>query len=62
MPGPGTTDEFPDEVLALVCSFLSLKGLGRLACTARRFTQPTFPELDSMLGHSVVLFHLPRGL
>ena len=41
---PLNSDEFPDEALALVCSFLDLKGLGRLACTARRFTEPALTE------------------
>eukprot|EP01046_Picozoa_sp_COSAG06_P013153 COSAG06_NODE_790_length_12278_cov_52.245176_14_plen_171_part_01 len=37
-------DEFPDEALAVVCRFLGLRGLGRLACVARRFTEPTLTE------------------
>eukprot|EP01043_Picozoa_sp_COSAG02_P075446 COSAG02_NODE_15564_length_1159_cov_12.336792_2_plen_190_part_00 len=41
---PLGTDEFPDEALALVCSFLNLKELGRLACASRRFTEPTLTE------------------
>lgn len=36
--------EFPDEVLAVVCSFLGPRELGRLACVARRFTEPTLTE------------------
>ena len=39
-PLPLGSDEFPDEVLAVVCRFLGLRGLGRLACVARRFTEP----------------------
>ena len=34
-------EELPDEVMALVCSFLDARGLGRLACVARRFTERT---------------------
>jgi hypothetical protein len=37
-------DEFPDEALAVVCRFLNVRGLGRLACVARRFTEPTLTE------------------
>jgi hypothetical protein len=37
-------DEFPDEALAVVCSFLGLRELGRLACAARRVTEPTLTE------------------
>ena len=37
-------DEFPDEALAVVCSFLGPRELGRLACAARRFTEPTLTE------------------
>eukprot|EP01046_Picozoa_sp_COSAG06_P109074 COSAG06_NODE_55517_length_289_cov_0.810526_1_plen_87_part_01 len=33
-PLPLGNDEFPDEVLAVVCSFVGLRGLGRLACVA----------------------------
>jgi hypothetical protein len=43
-PLPLGNDEFPDEVLAVVCRFLGLRGLGRLACVARRFTEPTLTE------------------
>eukprot|EP01046_Picozoa_sp_COSAG06_P061032 COSAG06_NODE_13224_length_1280_cov_6749.625741_1_plen_286_part_01 len=43
-PLPLGDDEFPDEALALVCSFLGLRELGRLACVARRFTEPTLTE------------------
>jgi hypothetical protein len=35
-PLPLGSDEFPDEALAVVCRFLGLRGLGRLACVARR--------------------------
>ena len=38
-PLPLGDDEFPDEALALVCRFLGLRELGRLACAARRFTE-----------------------
>eukprot|EP01046_Picozoa_sp_COSAG06_P063395 COSAG06_NODE_14702_length_1133_cov_9.242747_1_plen_150_part_10 len=41
---PLGSDEFPDEVLAFVCSLLGLRELGRLACAARRFTEPTLTE------------------
>ena len=34
----------PDETLALICRFLGLRELGRLACAARRFTEPTLTE------------------
>eukprot|EP01046_Picozoa_sp_COSAG06_P062039 COSAG06_NODE_13842_length_1213_cov_11.833932_1_plen_152_part_10 len=40
-PLPLGGNEFPDEALAVVCRFLGLRGLGRLACVARRFTEPT---------------------
>ena len=40
-------DEFPDEALALVCRFLGIRQLGRLACVARRFTEPTLTEPGS---------------
>ena len=41
---PLGSDEFPDEALAVVCRFLGPRGLGRLACVARRFTEPTLAE------------------
>ena len=44
-------DEFPDEALAVVCSHLGPRELGRLACAARRFTEPTLT-----LGFHVVRF------
>ena len=37
-------DEFPDEALAVICRFLSVRELGRLACVSRRFTRPTMTE------------------
>jgi hypothetical protein len=37
-------DDFPDDIIALVCRFLGLRELGRLACAARRFTEPTLTE------------------
>ena len=43
-PLPLGDDAFPDDVLAVVCSFLALRELGRLACAARRFTEPTLTE------------------
>jgi hypothetical protein len=43
-PLPLGGDEFPDEALAVVCSYLGPRGLGRLACVSRRFTEPTFTE------------------
>eukprot|EP01046_Picozoa_sp_COSAG06_P043935 COSAG06_NODE_5838_length_3250_cov_27.950492_1_plen_392_part_00 len=33
-----------DEVLVNICRFLGLRELGRLACAARRFTEPTLTE------------------
>ena len=44
MPLPLGDDEFPDEALAVVCSWLGPRELGRLACVARRFTEPTLTE------------------
>eukprot|EP01044_Picomonas_judraskeda_P004308 COSAG03_NODE_377_length_8385_cov_12.259353_6_plen_268_part_00 len=41
---PLGSSDFPDEVLAIVCCFLSLSDLGRLACVSRRFTQPALAE------------------
>lgn len=35
--------QLPDEVLALICRFLSLSDLWRLACVSQRFTEPTLP-------------------
>jgi hypothetical protein len=46
-PLPLGDDEFPDDILAVVCSFLALRELGRLACAARRFTEPTLTEPGS---------------
>jgi hypothetical protein len=43
-PLPLGDDGFPDEALAVVCGFLGLRELGRLACAARRFTEPTLTE------------------
>jgi hypothetical protein len=43
-PLPLGGDEFPDQVLAVVCSHLGPRELGRLASVARRFTEPTFTE------------------
>ena len=43
-PLPLGDDEFPDQVLALVCSWLGPRELGRLACVARHFTEPIFTE------------------
>jgi hypothetical protein len=43
-PLPLGGDEFPDEALAVVCSCLGPRGLGRLACVSRHFTEPTFTE------------------
>ena len=43
-PLPLGDDEFPDDILAVVCGFLALRELGRLACAARRFTEPTLTE------------------
>jgi hypothetical protein len=47
-PLPLGDDEFPDEALALVCRFLGLRELGRLACAARRFTEPGGGGLHSL--------------
>ena len=52
-PLPLGDDEFPDEALALVCRFLGLRELGRLACAARRFTEPTLTELGGGGLHSL---------
>jgi hypothetical protein len=41
---PLDTDEFPDEVLAVVCRFLSVLDLRRLARVSRRFTEPSLSE------------------
>lgn len=49
-PLPLGGDEFPDEALAVVCSFLDLLELGRLACAARRFTEPTLTEPGGTVG------------
>ena len=38
------SDEFPDEVLAVVCRFLGVRELGRLARVSRRFTERTLTE------------------
>jgi hypothetical protein len=46
-PLPLGGDEFPDQVLAVVCSHLGPRELGRLACMSRRFTEPTFTEPGS---------------
>ena len=43
-PLPLGDDEFLDDILAIVCNFLGVRELGRLACVARRFTQPTLTE------------------
>ena len=43
-------DEFPDEALALICRFLGPRELGRLACVARRFTEPTLTEPRTASG------------
>ena len=43
-PLPLGDDKFPDDILALICSVLGLRELGRLACVARRFTEPTLTE------------------
>jgi len=43
-PLPLGDDEFPDQVLALVCSHLGPRELGRLACVAQHFTEPIFTE------------------
>eukprot|EP01043_Picozoa_sp_COSAG02_P053528 COSAG02_NODE_5923_length_3939_cov_1.522135_1_plen_297_part_10 len=47
-------DEFPDEALALICSFVDLRQLGRLACVSRRFTEPVLTEPDSGAKQSVI--------
>ena len=43
-PLPLGDDEFPDIIIALICCYLGLRELGRLACVARRFTEPTLTE------------------
>ena len=46
-PLPLGDDSFPDEVLAIVCCWLGLCELGRLACVSRRFTARTLAEPDA---------------
>eukprot|EP01043_Picozoa_sp_COSAG02_P077383 COSAG02_NODE_16911_length_1043_cov_1.206131_1_plen_164_part_10 len=43
-----TAEMIPDEVWAVIGSFLDVKGLGRLACTNTRFNEQTVhdPEFD----------------
>eukprot|EP01043_Picozoa_sp_COSAG02_P062386 COSAG02_NODE_8594_length_2510_cov_4.564201_1_plen_370_part_00 len=36
----------PDEAVALLCSFLGVRELGRIACVARRFTERVLSEPD----------------
>ena len=61
-PLPLGDDEFPDEALALVCSLLGLRELGRLACVARRFTEPTLTEPGgAKLASACCGLRLPRG-
>jgi hypothetical protein len=43
-PLPLGDDEFPDDIIALICRFLGLLELGRLACVSRRFTEATLTE------------------
>jgi hypothetical protein len=43
-PLPLGDDEFPDDIIALICRFLGLRELGRLACVSRRFTEATLTE------------------
>ena len=43
-PLPLGDDKFPDDILALICSVLGLRELGRLACVARRFTEAMLTE------------------
>ena len=47
---PLASPEFPDHVLAILCSFLGPSELGRLACVSRRFTQPALTEPGSGRG------------
>ena len=60
MQHPATTllplggDEFPDEVLAVVCRFLGLADLGRLARVSRRFSERTLTELGDESGSGVL--------
>eukprot|EP01046_Picozoa_sp_COSAG06_P017592 COSAG06_NODE_1202_length_10285_cov_57.400648_6_plen_320_part_00 len=49
-PLPLGDDKFPDDILALICSVLGLRELGRLACAARRFTEPTLTEPGGGVG------------
>ena len=37
-PGLGD-DELPDEVVLMICSFLGVRELGRLACVSQRFAE-----------------------
>ena len=41
VPLPLGGENFPEEVLAIVCRFLGPRELGRLACVSRRFTERT---------------------
>ena len=43
-PLPLGDDEFPDIIIALICRYLGLRELGRLACVARRFTEAMLTE------------------
>ena len=39
-------DELPDEAWIHIISFCTLDLIGRLACTAKRFTEPTVKNPD----------------
>ena len=43
-PLPLGDGEFPDIIIALICRYLGLRELGRLACVARRFTEAMLTE------------------
>ena len=54
-------DEFPDEILVHICSFLGPRELGRLACAARRFTEPTLTEPGGSAGGAKLLSPIEEG-
>ncbi len=58
---PLGADEFPDEVLAIVCRFLGLRDLGRLACVSRRFSERTLTEKGGESGDGAMLSAIEEG-
>ena len=55
MLGGECDDEFPDEVLVMVCCNLNVRELGRLGCVARRFTRPMGTQAGSS-KHKLLVF------